>query len=123
MTEEEMMARGEELMAKCYGGAISVPQPIDPKAMSGLTLKMFNDYWGDERLTFREKRLIIIGALLASGADASLFEIHTSSALRNKELTNDELRSAVLMALPYVGFPKVAAITATLEKVIAANKG
>jgi len=86
MTEEEMIARGKEIFEECYGGVIPLPEEIDPKGYSGLSMKMFNDVWGDGRLSFREKRLVVLGALAGLGADPSLFEIHAKSALGNGEL-------------------------------------
>jgi alkylhydroperoxidase/carboxymuconolactone decarboxylase family protein YurZ len=84
-----------------------------------MTMKMFNDFWGDGRLSFREKRLIVLGILAGSGADPSLFTVHAKSALRNGEMTADEARAVVLMALPYVGFPKASPIFVATEALIA----
>jgi 4-carboxymuconolactone decarboxylase len=119
MTEEEMIDRGKEVFERCYGGVIPLPQEIDPRGYSGLSMKMFNDIWGDERLPFRDKRLVVLGALAGLGADPSLFEIHAKSALRNGELTADELRAVILMATPYVGQPNASPLYLALEKLIA----
>jgi alkylhydroperoxidase/carboxymuconolactone decarboxylase family protein YurZ len=84
-----------------------------------MTMKMFNDFWGDGRLSFREKRLVVLGILAGSGADPSLFTIHAKSALRNGEMSADEARAVVLMALPYIGFPKASPIFVATETLIA----
>ncbi len=122
MTEAEMMARGQELFEKCYNGVVSLPPKIDPKEMSGMAMKMFNDIWGDGKLSFREKRLIVMGVLAGLGADTSLFEIHAKSALRNGELTPEELHAVVLMTLPYVGYPRASPLYRTAETSIATYK-
>jgi 4-carboxymuconolactone decarboxylase len=119
MTEEEMIARGAEFFQKCYGGIIPVPQVSDGNTYAGMSLKMFNDFWGDEKLSFREKRLIVMGVLAGSGADPSLFEIHARSALGNGELQPDELRAVVLMTLPYVGYPRASPLFLAAEKLLA----
>ena len=119
MTEDEMIERGKEVFEQCYGGVIPVPQQVDPKAYAGMTLKIFNDIWGNDTLSFREKRLVVLGALAGMGADASLFETHARSALGNGELDGEELRAVVLMALPYVGFPQASPAFLTVEKLIA----
>jgi 4-carboxymuconolactone decarboxylase len=119
MTEEEMIARGGEFFQKCYGGIVPVPQVSDGKTYAGMSLKMFNDFWGDEKLSFRDKRLIVMGVLAGLGADPSLFEIHARSALGNGELQPEELRAVVLMMLPYVGYPRASPLFLAAEKLLA----
>lgn len=119
MTEDEMIQRGTELFQQCYNGVIPTPKDIDPRAYSGMSMKMFNDFWGDGRLSFRDKRLVVMGVLAGKASDPSLFEIHAKSALRNGELTADELRAVVLMTLPYVGYPSASPIYLKVEALIA----
>ena len=120
MTEEEMIARGKEMYGRCYGDVIPAPPGrIDAKGYWGMSLKMFNDFWGDERLSFREKRLVVMGVMAGQGADPSAFLTHAKSALRNGEMTADDLRAVVLMALPYAGYPNVSRLNFALEKLIA----
>ena len=118
MDENEMISRGMEVFEECYRGVVPMPA-VDAREFSGMTMKMFNDFWGDGRLSFREKRLIVLGILAGSGADPSLFTTHAKSALRNGEMTADEARAVVLMALPYVGFPKASPIFVATEMLIA----
>ena len=118
MDEDEMISRGMEVFEECYQGVVPMPA-VNAREFSGMTMKMFNDFWGDGRLSFREKRLIVLGILAGSGADPSLFSIHTKSALRNGELSADEARAVVLMALPYVGFAKASPIFVATEALIA----
>jgi 4-carboxymuconolactone decarboxylase len=125
MTEQEMIAGGQALFKKCYGDVVPVPAAIDPKGYSGMTMKMFNDFWGDDRLSFRDKRLVVMGVLAGLGADPSLFTIHAKSALNNDEINADELRAIILMMLPYVGYPRASPLFLASEKLIAerANAG
>jgi 4-carboxymuconolactone decarboxylase len=118
MDEAEMISRGKEVFEECYQGVVPMPA-VDPKAFSGMTMKMFNDFWGDGRLNFREKRLIVLGILAGLGADPSLFTVHSRSALRNGEMSADDVRAVVLMALPYVGFAKASPIFVATEALIA----
>ena len=119
MTEDEMISRGKEIFRLCYGSVIAPPDQIDSKGLSGMAMKMFNDIWGNETLSFRDKRLIILGIIAGLGADSSLFEIHAKSALQNGELSKDELQAVLLTALPYVGFPRITPLARIVEKVIA----
>jgi 4-carboxymuconolactone decarboxylase len=118
MTEEEMIERGKRLFERCFAGVIPLPE-VEPGAYTGMSMKMFHDFWGDARLSFREKRLIVIGVLAGMGADPGMFETHARAALRNSELSADELRAVVLMALPYVGYPHASPYHGVAERLIA----
>jgi 4-carboxymuconolactone decarboxylase len=118
MDETEMIARGIEVFEECYRGVVPLPE-VDPKGYTGMTMKMFNDVWGDGRLSFREKRLIVLGVLAGMGADSSLFTVHAKSALRNGELNAEELRAVILMVLPYVGYPNASPVFVATETMLA----
>ena len=120
MTEDEMIERGKAVFEDCYRGVVPMPAHITPDNMAGLTMKMFNDHWGafEDRLSMREKRLIILGGLFRAGGD-NMVTIHAECALRNGEMNADTLRAAALMALPYVGFPALSSCYLAIEKVIA----
>jgi len=118
MDESEMISRGMEVFEECYRGVVPMPD-VDAREFSGMTMKMFNDFWGDGRLNFREKRLVVLGILAGLGADPSLFAIHSKSALRNGEMSADDVRAVVLMALPYVGFARASPIFVATETLIA----
>ena len=66
MDESEMISRGMEVFEECYRGVVPMPA-VDAREFSGMTMKMFNDFWGDGRLSFREKRLVVLGILAGSG--------------------------------------------------------
>ena len=118
-TEQEMIARGQAVFDDCYRGVVPQPPQIDPKGFSGMTMKMFNDFWGGiEQLSMRDKRMVILGGLLSHGR-SDMFTIHAECALRNGEMTADELRGVVLMALPYIGFPNASVCMLASEQVIA----
>ena len=82
-------------------------------------MKMFHEIWGDERLSFRDKRLLVIGILAGRGADPSLFTIHARSALRNRELSAEELRAVMPVAVYYAGAPNASPMFLAAEKLLA----
>jgi 4-carboxymuconolactone decarboxylase len=123
VTEEEMIARGKELFEKCYNGVVPLPENLPPKSFGALNMKLFNEVWGDERLSFRDKRLIVLGILAGKGADPSLFQIHARSALRNHELDAEELRALLLVALFYTGAPHASPLFLATEKLLAETDG
>src|SRR5882762_7818864 len=120
MTDEERLERGLQVFKKVYGDVLELPQPIEPNSFAGLTMKnLFNDIWGREGLSMRDRRLVILGAIAGLGADPTLFDIHIRSAMGNGELTADELREIILIALPYVGYPRTSPLHMVVEKCIA----
>ncbi len=63
------------------------------------------------------RELVIIGALLAIGSVDTQLRAHTRAAL-SAGLTRDEVREAVLQALPYVGFPRTINAALALEELL-----
>ncbi len=118
MDETEKISRGMEVFEECYHGVVPLPE-VDPQGYTGMTMKMFADFWGDGRLSFRDKRLVVLGVLAGMGADPSLFTIHAKSALRNGELSAADLRAVILMALPYVGYPNASPLFVASEALLA----
>ena len=45
MDENEMISRGMEVFEECYRGVVPMPA-VDARGFSGMTMKMFNDFWG-----------------------------------------------------------------------------
>lgn len=119
MTEEEIIARGKEYFVKCYSGIVPLPEDISPKSFGELNMKIFNEVWGEDALSFRDKRLLVLGLLAGKGSDSALFTIHARSALRNKEISAAELRAAISVMLYYAGAPNATAYFISLEKLLA----
>ena len=119
MNEEEIIERGKEVFQKCYSGIVPVPQNLPAKSFGELNMKLFYEIWGDETLSFREKRLVIMGILAGRNADPSLFTIHARSALRNRELNAAELRSVMPILLMYSGAPSASMMFMAAEKLLA----
>lgn len=118
-TEQEMIERGKVVFEDCYRGVVPLPVRVDAKGYAGATMKMFNDAWGGvDQLTMREKRLLVLGVIAGLGK-SDMYAIHAESALRNGELDPEELRGAIMMALPYVGFPNASGCYLEVEKAIA----
>lgn len=63
MIEKEIIEHGREMFVKCYNGIIPLPGPVEPDSFGELNLKLFHEVWGDDRLSFRDKRLIVIGVM------------------------------------------------------------
>lgn len=117
MTEEEIIAHGKEMFVKCYNGVIPLPSEIEPNSFGELNMKLFHEVWGDDRLSFRDKRLIIMGVMGGRAASPDMFTIHAKSALKNGELTVEEMRCAMKVLLNYAGAPATSPLFMALEKI------
>lgn len=118
MTEDEIIEHGKEMFAKCYNGVIPVPTEIGPNSFGELNMKLFHEIWGDERLSFRDKRLIIIGVMGGRAASPDMFSIHVKSALKNGELSADELRCAMKVVFNYAGAPATSPLYLAMEMAV-----
>ncbi len=74
----------------------------------------FADAWGRDGLERKQKSLVVIGILVAQGQTSEL-KNHIKIGVANG-LTVHEVEEALIQALPYVGFPRIAsASTAAIE--------
>jgi 4-carboxymuconolactone decarboxylase len=96
---------------------------VDPEAIPGRFAAMtvdhlFGEVWTGPELDVRERRLLTIGVLAALGQQ-SLLHIQFSSALRNGELSVDQVRETVVHLTHYIGWPLATGLNEAAEKAIA----
>jgi 4-carboxymuconolactone decarboxylase len=121
MSDKERLKRGREMFKEVYNDVIDVPKVSTP--MSDFSLKtLFAEVLANSKLSGRDRRLLILGMLAGLGADPSLFDIHTRSAVRNGEIDVKELDDILLVLVNYVGFPRAAPLSSVCGK-IAAEEG
>jgi 4-carboxymuconolactone decarboxylase len=82
---------------------------------------LFADIWSRPALTVRERRLLLLGALTAQG-NVDVAEIQIGAALRNGELSEEQLREIALFLCHYVGWPAGTKLDGTVGKVIAQER-
>jgi len=117
MADSERRKRGEEMLKKVYAGDIVAP-PEGALAFSDVMLEqLFAEVWTREALSMKEKRLLLLGAIAALGEQMT-FGIQSKAALKNGELTPDELRECLVFLVQYVGYPRAAGLIAVVEKAI-----
>ena len=110
--------RGLRSMAEVYGWP-----PVDdsPGDFFGMTADhLFAEVWTRPGLTVRDRRLLLIGALMASG-DFDLLGLQLDSAYRLGELDADQLREMVVFLAHYVGWPRAAKMNTEVEKRLASR--
>ena len=117
-TPADVRRRGLAKMSEVYGWEFA-DGPGDHFAVTADHL--FADIWSRPALTVRERRLLLLGALTAQGS-FDIAEIQIGAALRNGELSEEQLREIALFLCHYVGWPAGTTLDGTVGKVIAQER-
>jgi 4-carboxymuconolactone decarboxylase len=89
-------------------------------AFSDLMLsQLFAEVWTRDILSMRDRRLLLLGAIAALG-ESMTFGIQAKAAIKNGELTAEQLREVLVFIVHYVGYPRAAGLIGVVEKAIAA---
>src|SRR3546814_14748837 len=75
---------------------------------------LFGEIWNREGLSFRDRRLLLIGLLVGRGLH-DVIDIQMEAALKNEELTESDLRESVILLAHYAGWPDGAKLNAAVE--------
>lgn len=119
MTKDDRWERGAEMIKKVYAGDVVVA-PKGAMPFSDLMLEsLFAEVWTRDVLSIRDRRLILLGAIGALG-EKDTFAIQSRAALKNEELTPEQLREVLIMLANYAGYPRAAGMLGVVEKTIAA---
>jgi 4-carboxymuconolactone decarboxylase len=114
----ERRRRGLETMAAVYGWEVQ----DGPGDFFGLTVEhLFAEIWNRPGLSFRDRRLLLIGLLVGSG-DHDVTPIQLGAALGNGELSPDELREIVVFLTHYAGWPRGAKLNQQVEELLSRQK-
>lgn len=114
--DPEKRRRGLETMAAVY----SWPEVADgPGDFFGYTVEhLFAEIWNRDGLSFRDRRLLLIGLLVGRGLH-DVVGIQLEAALTNEELDADALREIVILLTHYAGWPDGAKLNSAVETLIA----
>jgi 4-carboxymuconolactone decarboxylase len=107
---------GLETMAKVYGWDEVGDGPGD---FFGYTVEhLFGDVWNREGLSFRDRRLLLLGLLVGRGLH-DVADLQVEAALGNRELSPEEMREVVIFLTHYAGWPSGAKLNSSVESIIA----
>lgn len=120
MTDPTRRERGMATMGDVYSWG-QVPD-IPGEFFSVTAEHLFGDIWNREGLTIRERRLLLLGAIVALG-ETGVLPVQLNAALAREELTPDQLREIVIFLAHYVGWPRAAAFNNLVEDSIRQHKG
>ena len=82
---------------------------------------LFGDIWEREGLSLRDRRLLLIGLMVAEGLDGTL-GIQLDSCLEKGDLSAADLREVVVFLSHYAGWPKGAGLNSMVEGAIARHE-
>jgi 4-carboxymuconolactone decarboxylase len=117
----ERRARGLEMMKKVYAGDVITP-PEGASPFADIMLEqVFAEVWTREALSMRDRRLLIMGVIACMG-ESMTWGIQAKAALKNGELTPEQLRETLIQLAQYAGYPRAAGLLAVTEKTIAEFK-
>ena len=79
---------------------------------------LFGEIWNRPGLSTEQRRLLLIGALAATGQN-DILDIQLDSAFRLGELDDTALREIVIFLAHYLGWPRAATLNTHVEKLLA----
>lgn len=111
---EGKRAKGLAMMAKVYGWDVQE----GPGDFFSMTVEhLFGEVWTRDGLSFRDRRLLLIGLLVGQGLD-DVLGLQLEAALGNGEIDEEELREIVIFLTHYAGWPRGAKLNSAAETVI-----
>lgn len=118
MADQTRRQRGIEMFNKVYCGDIPVaPEGVMP-FQDLMIEQLFAETWSREALSIRDRRLVTMGIIAALG-EADTFCIQVRSAVKNGELTAEQVREMVIHIAQYAGYPRAAGLLLTVEETLA----
>ncbi len=114
----EQRRRGLQRMGEVY----SFEAMDGPGDFFGYTVEhLFGDVWERPGLSLRDRRLLLIGLMVAEGLDDTL-GIQLDSCLVKGDLSAQDLREVVIFLAHYAGWPKAAGLNTMVEQAIARHE-
>ena len=122
--QSEAFEAGLKMLGQVYGPALSArvseagaPSPYMQETVSHL----FGDIWSRGKMSVRDRRLMVIGAIAMIGRQ-DLIEVQVGAALANGELTVAELDEMLLLLAFYVGWPNSTAVSRGMAAAVATHQ-
>lgn len=113
--DTEQRARGKANMAAVYGWDID---HVEGSFVEYTVDHLFGSVWEEGTLTVKERRLMLIGMAVGTGME-DVAGLQLDAAVRQGELTADDLRTIVVFLAHYAGWPHAARLNNEVERIIA----
>jgi 4-carboxymuconolactone decarboxylase len=113
MTDERRQ-RGLDKMSEVYGWDVQ----DGPGDFFAITVDhLFADIWTRPGLSVRDRRLLLLG-LLTGQNQQDVADIQIGAALRQGDLTPDDLREVAIFLTHYAGWPSGSRLSMQVEKLV-----
>ena len=120
--DKKRFDKGSERMTEIYAGIIGAGEQGNDRFMDLMVSHVFGEVWDESKLSIEQRRLFTMGIIAAMG-EHGVFEIQCMAALKNGELSEDELRELAIHAAPYAGYPRVGGLRNAVENAIRNTNG
>jgi 4-carboxymuconolactone decarboxylase len=115
--------KGLELFDEVYARSLGQLPPAGVSEFTDYMLEtLFGKLWADERLSIRDRRLMLLG-VAASQGDENILGIQIGAALARGELTVDQLEPLAVFLTQYVGYPRGSRLFLLVSKIKAELAG
>ena len=102
--EKGMKTRRKVLGDEWVDRAIKNATPFNAEFQELITRFAWNEVWNRKGLTHKERRLIVIGTMVALGRSEE-FKLHVRAALESGDLSIDDVKEILIQQAVYCGVP------------------
>jgi len=102
--EKGMKTRRKVLGDEWVDRALKNTTPFNAEFQDLITRYAWNEIWNRDGLTHKERRLIVIGSMVALGKWEE-FKLHVRAALESRDLSMDDVKEILLQQAVYCGVP------------------
>ena len=114
----ERRERGLAKFNEVYSGDLPAP-PAGVSPFFDLMLEqLFAETWTRSALSQRDRRLITMGVIAALG-EAQTYGVQVRAAVKNGELTPEQVREMLIHLAQYAGYPRAAGLIGVTEQTLA----
>jgi len=117
MADEDRRERGLAKFNEVYCGDLPVPPAGAMPFFDTMIEQLFGEVWTREALSLRDRRLVTMGVIAALG-ERDTFLIQVRSAVKNGELTPEQVREIVMHLAHYAGYPRAAGLLGPVEALL-----
>ena len=118
MSDSERRRRGLAKFREVYAGDLPAPEPGQSDFFDLMLEQLFGETWTRPQLSQRDRRLVTMGVIAALG-ERDTFAIQVRAAVKQGELSPEQVREMVIHLAQYAGYPRAAGLVGVVERTLA----